>query len=41
MAIEFIHSREHYEFLKWGQPDFDTFFVVPLGIGIVHQVNLE
>jgi len=41
MAIEFIRNRERYEFLKWGQQAFKTFFVVPPGIGIVHQVNLE
>lgn len=41
MQIEFIRNRERYEFLKWGQQAFDTFSVVPPGIGIVHQVNLE
>merc|ERR1712000_704381 len=30
-----------YAFLKWGQQAFSTFRVVPPGIGIVHQVNLE
>ena len=41
MAIEFVRNRERYEFLKWGQQAFETFSVVPPGIGIVHQVNLE
>ena len=41
MAIEFDRNKERYEFLKWGQEAFDTFKVVPPGIGIVHQVNLE
>ncbi len=41
MEIEFIRNRERYEFLKWGQQAFKTFSVVPPGIGIVHQVNLE
>ncbi|MDQ8192415.1 aconitate hydratase [Roseibacillus persicicus] len=41
MQIEFIRNRERYEFLKWGQQAFDTFSVVPPGVGIVHQVNLE
>ena len=41
LEIEFIRNRERYEFLKWGQQAFDTFGVVPPGIGIVHQVNLE
>ncbi|MEN8774617.1 MAG: aconitase family protein [Akkermansiaceae bacterium] len=41
LSIEFIRNQERYEFLKWGQQAFDTFSVVPPGIGIVHQVNLE
>jgi aconitate hydratase len=41
LDMEFIRNRERYEFLKWGQQAFDTFSVVPPGIGIVHQVNLE
>ena len=41
MEIEFRRNRERYEFLKWGMQAFDTFKVVPPGIGIVHQVNLE
>jgi aconitate hydratase len=41
LDMEFKRNRERYEFLKWGQQAFDTFGVVPPGIGIVHQVNLE
>src|SRR5476651_1331474 len=41
LAIEFQRNRERYQFLKWGMQAFDTFKVVPPGIGIVHQVNLE
>ncbi len=41
MDMEFARNRERYEFLKWGQQAFKTFGVVPPGIGIVHQVNLE
>ncbi|MFV0338509.1 MAG: aconitate hydratase AcnA [Chthoniobacterales bacterium] len=41
LDIEFIRNQERYEFLKWGQQAFETFGVVPPGIGIVHQVNLE
>ncbi|MBV9275951.1 MAG: aconitate hydratase AcnA [Verrucomicrobia bacterium] len=41
LDYEFKRNRERYEFLKWGQQAFDTFKVVPPGIGIVHQVNLE
>jgi len=37
----FSRNRERYQFLKWGMQAFDTFKVVPPGIGIVHQVNLE
>ena len=39
--MEFKRNRERYQFLKWGQQAFETFSVVPPGIGIVHQVNLE
>ncbi len=41
LQVEFERNRERYEFLKWGQETFETFKVVPPGIGIVHQVNLE
>ncbi len=41
LAMEFTRNRERYQFLKWGQQAFETFGVVPPGIGIVHQVNLE
>ncbi|MEP7206734.1 MAG: aconitate hydratase [Casimicrobiaceae bacterium] len=41
MKLEFSRNQERYEFMKWGMQAFDTFKVVPPGIGIVHQVNLE
>ncbi len=41
MDIEFDRNRERYEFLKWGQRAFKKFRVVPPGVGIIHQVNLE
>jgi len=41
MALEFARNEERYMFMKWGMQAFDTFKVVPPGIGIVHQVNLE
>src|SRR5471030_2964017 len=41
LELEFTRNRERYQFLKWGMQAFDTFKVVPPGIGIVHQVNLE
>ncbi len=41
LVLEFERNQERYAFLKWGQQAFKTFKVVPPGIGIVHQVNLE
>ena len=41
LDLEFTRNKERYQFLKWGMQAFDTFKVVPPGIGIVHQVNLE
>ena len=41
MEIEFERNAERYKFLKWGTQAFDSFKVVPPGIGIVHQVNME
>ncbi|OHX14133.1 aconitate hydratase AcnA [Chromobacterium sphagni] len=41
MQLEFHRNAERYRFIKWGMQAFDTFRVVPPGIGIVHQVNLE
>jgi aconitate hydratase len=41
MELEFQRNRQRYQFLKWGMQAFETFKVVPPGIGIVHQVNLE
>ncbi len=41
MDIEFERNRQRYQFLKWGMQAFNGFRVVPPGIGIVHQVNLE
>src|SRR5471030_2067652 len=41
MKLEFQRNNERYEFMKWGMQAFDTFKVVPPGVGIVHQVNLE
>ena len=41
MEMEFERNSERYKFMKWGMQAFDTFKVVPPGVGIVHQVNLE
>ncbi|SDE55839.1 aconitate hydratase AcnA [Rhodospira trueperi] len=39
--LEFERNGERYAFLRWGQKAFDNFRVVPPGVGICHQVNLE
>jgi len=39
--LEFKRNLERYKFLKWGQQAFDNFRIIPPGVGIVHQVNLE
>ncbi len=41
MELEYQRNGERYRFMKWGMQAFNTFGVVPPGIGIVHQVNLE
>ena len=41
VAIEYERNIERYTFLKWAQSSFDKFRVVPPGMGICHQVNLE
>jgi aconitate hydratase len=41
MEMEFRRNRSRYQFLKWGMQAFKSFNVVPPGIGICHQVNLE
>src|SRR5438094_922763 len=41
LDMEFKRNRERYQFLKWGQEAVKTFQLIPPGIGIVHQVNLE
>ena len=38
---EYARNRERYQFLKWGARAFKNFRVVPPGVGIIHQVNLE
>ncbi|WP_040797001.1 aconitate hydratase [Nocardia higoensis] len=39
--LEYERNSERYQFLRWGQGAFDDFRVVPPGMGIVHQVNIE
>ncbi len=41
MDEEFKRNIERYQFLKWAQQSFDNFRVVPPGMGICHQINLE
>ena len=41
VELEYERNRERYQFLRWGQGAFDEFKVVPPGMGIVHQVNIE
>jgi len=38
---EYERNKERYQLLKWAQQAFDNFTVVPPGMGICHQVNLE
>ncbi|MBQ4875182.1 MAG: aconitate hydratase AcnA [Rickettsiaceae bacterium H1] len=41
VSWEMKRNYERYKFLKWGQGAFNNFRVVPPGMGICHQVNLE
>lgn len=41
MDEEYKRNNERYQFLKWAQKSFNNFSVVPPGMGICHQVNLE
>ncbi|MBY5957325.1 aconitate hydratase AcnA [Membranicola marinus] len=41
VEYEYNRNKERYEVLKWAQQAFDNFTVVPPGMGICHQVNLE
>jgi aconitate hydratase len=41
IAMEFKRNHSRYQFLKWGRQAFDGFTVMPPGLGICHQVNLE
>ncbi|MEP7080859.1 MAG: aconitate hydratase AcnA [Ginsengibacter sp.] len=41
MEEEYRRNEERYSFLKWAQKSFNNFSVVPPGMGICHQINLE
>ena len=38
---EFERNRERYQFLKWAQKSFKNLRIVPPGMGICHQINVE
>lgn len=38
---EFERNKERYSFLKWGQQAFDKLRILPPGLGICHQINME
>jgi aconitate hydratase len=41
VELEYARNSERYRFLKWGQTALDKFRIVPPGMGIMHQVNIE
>ncbi|WHA44008.1 aconitate hydratase AcnA [Agrobacterium larrymoorei] len=41
MRLEYERNAERYRFLKWGAQAFEGLNVIPPGVGICHQVNLE
>ena len=41
VELEYARNSERYRFLKWGQTALDKFKIVPPGMGIMHQVNIE
>lgn len=41
VEVEYKRNKERYELLKWAQSGLRNFTVVPPGLGICHQVNLE
>ena len=41
VELQFERNKERYELLKWAQKGLSNFTVVPPGMGICHQVNLE
>ena len=41
MALEFQRNNERYSFLKWAQRSFENVRIVPPGVGICHQLNIE
>jgi aconitate hydratase A / 2-methylisocitrate dehydratase len=41
VEIEYGRNLERYQLLRWAQGAFEDFRLVPPGMGICHQVNLE
>lgn len=41
MDVEFRRNAERYRFLKWAQGSFENVRIVPPGVGICHQINVE
>ncbi|MFA7256995.1 MAG: aconitate hydratase AcnA [Kiritimatiellales bacterium] len=41
VARDFERNAERYKFLKWGQGAFEKLRVLPPGLGICHQINME
>jgi aconitate hydratase len=41
VEMEYARNSERYSLLKWASSSFDNFNVLPPGLGICHQVNLE
>ncbi len=41
VEIEYQKNEERYKLLKWAQKSFKNFNVIPPGMGICHQINLE
>ena len=41
MQLEYERNAERYEFLKWAQESFENVRIVPPGLGICHQLNIE
>ena len=41
VELEYERNNERYALLKWAQSSFKNFNVLPPGMGICHQVNLE
>lgn len=41
MALEYERNGERYRFVKWAQKTYKNISVIPPGMGILHQINVE